>query len=205
MSHRRKYMPDYKEMYLTMVRETEKAVRLIEPSLNILIAAQQECEEMYINSPEPVIQLVDNGAGPKKRGAGKEGNTAPYTEEEKHRIDNILKAFADFIREQNYFDIVYSEKVGYVQIFTSMEKTEPPTVLKTAEDVIDTLFYEVTTEVVYDPDNQRPDCDALKLSEYEETESRRRLTEIVDRMEEDRDDWIDYIDAYFKDYQERFT
>ena len=33
-------MPDYKEMYLTMVRETEKAVTLTEQSLKILIAAQ---------------------------------------------------------------------------------------------------------------------------------------------------------------------
>ena len=194
-------MPDYKEMYLTMVRETEKAVRLLEPSLNILIAAQQNCEEMYINSPEPVIQMVDNGHGPKKRRAGK--NTAPYTEEEKHRIDNILKAFADFIRGQDYFDIVYSEKLGYVQLLTGPEETEPVTVLPTAEDVIETLFYEVTTEVIYDPDNRRPDHDAL--SEEEETESRRRLTQIVNRMEEDRDHWIAYMDAYFKDYQERFT
>ena len=196
-------MPDYKEMYLTMVRETEKAVRLLEPSLNILIAAQQNCEEMYINSSEPVIQLVDNGLGPKKRRTGKAGNTAPYTEEEKHRIDNILKAFADFIRGQDYFDIVYSEKLGYVQLLTGPEETEPVTVLPTAEDVIETLFYEVTTEVIYDPDNRRPDHDAL--SEEEETESRRRLTQIVDRMEEDRDHWIAYMDAYFRDYQERFT
>ena len=196
-------MPDYKEMYLTMVRETEKAVRLLEPSLNILIAAQQNCEEMYINSSEPVIQLVDNGLGPKKRRTGKAGNTAPYTEEEKHRIDNILKAFADFIRGQDYFDIVYSEKLGYVQLLTGPEETEPVTVLPTAEDVIETLFYEVTTEVIYDPDNRRPDHDAL--SEEEETESRRRLTQIVNRMEEDRDHWIAYMDAYFRDYQERFT
>ena len=34
-------MPDYKEMYLHLMRETEKAVR-------ILTAAQQTCEEMYL-------------------------------------------------------------------------------------------------------------------------------------------------------------
>ena len=38
-------MPDYKEMYLKMVRATEKA-------MNILIQAQQECEEMYIAGPD---------------------------------------------------------------------------------------------------------------------------------------------------------
>ena len=35
-------MENYKEMYLTMAREVEKAV-------NILIAAQQKCEDIYIN------------------------------------------------------------------------------------------------------------------------------------------------------------
>ena len=196
-------MPDYKEMYLTMVRATEKTVTRMEESLQILIAAQQNCEDMYINSPEPVIQLLDKRT--REQGTEKGGNNTPYTEAEKRRIDNILKAFAAFIREQNYFDIVYSEKLGYVQLFTGPEETEPVTVLPTAEDVIETLFYEVTTEVVYDPNNRRPDPDALKLSEEEETESRYRLTEILDGMEEDRDHWIAYMDAYFKDYQERFT
>ncbi len=36
---------DYKEMYLKMVRATEEAIR-------ILIEAQQECEEMYLNAEE---------------------------------------------------------------------------------------------------------------------------------------------------------
>lgn len=80
-------MPDYKEMYLKMVRETEKAVRLTEQSLNILIAAQQNCEEMYINSPEPVIQLLDKGAEPVQR----EAEVPPHTEADKRRTCNILK------------------------------------------------------------------------------------------------------------------
>ncbi len=39
-------MPDYKEMYLTMFRAFEEAMKL-------LIAAQRECEETYINDSEP--------------------------------------------------------------------------------------------------------------------------------------------------------
>lgn len=195
-------MPDYKEMYLTMVRATEKTVTRMEESLQILIAAQQNCEDMYINSPEPVIQLLDKRT--REQGTEKGGNNTPYTEAEKHRIDNILKAFADFIREQDYFDILYSEKLGYVQLYTKQNETEPVTVLKTAKEVADTLFYEVTSEVVYDPNNQRPEHDTLKLSAYEEAESRRRLMEIVGAMEEDRDHWTAYIDTYLRDYQENF-
>lgn len=43
-------MPDYKKMYLHIVRETERAI-------NILIDAQRACEEMYLSAPEPEITL----------------------------------------------------------------------------------------------------------------------------------------------------
>lgn len=38
-------MPDYKEMYLAMVRASEETI-------NTLIAAQQKCEEMYLAAGE---------------------------------------------------------------------------------------------------------------------------------------------------------
>lgn len=43
-------MPDYKEMYYTLFRASEKAV-------NILLEAQQSCEEMYLDSPQPGLLL----------------------------------------------------------------------------------------------------------------------------------------------------
>ena len=39
-------MADWKEMYLTMFRANEKAMRILE-------AAQQECEEMYMRDGAP--------------------------------------------------------------------------------------------------------------------------------------------------------
>ena len=44
-------MPDYKEMYLKMVRATEQAI-------NTLIAAQQQCEEMYIIADDTPLELL---------------------------------------------------------------------------------------------------------------------------------------------------
>lgn len=38
-------MPNYKDLYLKMFRASEQAIHL-------LIAAQQECEELYISSTE---------------------------------------------------------------------------------------------------------------------------------------------------------
>ena len=51
-------MADYHEMYLNMARANAKAV-------NILIQAQQECDEMYMSSPDPEIKVLD----PKNRPA----------------------------------------------------------------------------------------------------------------------------------------
>ena len=42
---------DYKEMYLTMMRASEKAIR-------ILIEAQQTCEELYLN-PKKKASMVE--------------------------------------------------------------------------------------------------------------------------------------------------
>lgn len=47
-------MPDYKEMYLTMMRETERAI-------NTLVDAQRRCEELFMDSPEPEIRVIDIG------------------------------------------------------------------------------------------------------------------------------------------------
>ncbi len=44
-------MPDYKKMYGIMFRAAESAA-------NILIQAQRECEELYINVPETELKFV---------------------------------------------------------------------------------------------------------------------------------------------------
>ena len=44
-------MPDYKEMYLKMMRATEEAIR-------ILVKAQRECEELYLASSDAEIYVL---------------------------------------------------------------------------------------------------------------------------------------------------
>ena len=43
---------DYKEMYLHLMGQCERARELIEEANQIIIAAQQQCEEMYLNAEE---------------------------------------------------------------------------------------------------------------------------------------------------------
>ena len=194
-------MADYQEMYLMMARETEKAITLTEQAVKILIAAQCECEEIYINSPEPIIKLLVKDADAQQDEQVEVVPDTNYTEDEKHKIENILKAFTGFIREQDYFDIVYSEKIGYVYLLTQERGIDPVTELRTSQETIDTLFRQVVGEVMFGPGNQHMG-QADGMSEYEVSESRRRLTAIVETMEEDRDDWLAYIDEYLEDYQD---
>ena len=49
-------MTNYKEMYLKMVRASERAI-------NILIQAQRECEELYVSGPELTV-FPDKGKTP---------------------------------------------------------------------------------------------------------------------------------------------
>ena len=44
-------MTNYKELYLKMFRASEKAVR-------ILIETQQECEELYLEEPDPRLNIL---------------------------------------------------------------------------------------------------------------------------------------------------
>ena len=44
-------MADYKEMYLKLFQATEKAI-------DLLIAAQQECEELFLSAQEPELKLL---------------------------------------------------------------------------------------------------------------------------------------------------
>ena len=60
-------MPDYQEMYLHLMRETEKALR-------ILVKAQQDCEELYLREDGPALRTLPPPGGqaepPKKPVAG---------------------------------------------------------------------------------------------------------------------------------------
>ena len=51
-------MSDYQQMYLTMVRASEAALRELERAQARIIAAQQACEELYLSQPEPELTLL---------------------------------------------------------------------------------------------------------------------------------------------------
>lgn len=39
-----------------------------------------------------------------------------YSLDEKHKLDHLFSAFGDYISKHTYFDIVWSDKLGYLRI-----------------------------------------------------------------------------------------
>ena len=125
------------------------------------------------------------------------------TIETKQKLDAILKAFGDYIREQDFFDIVYSEKVGYICILARNLADECPEWMDTPERLLGSLFNDIINDAIFSPDNSKQEHEHLTLTEYEETESRRRITAMLKTMEgEDAAHYLDFLDTYIKAYQE---
>ena len=124
-----------------------------------------------------------------------------YPKERGQMIDRIFKAFQHYIQEQNYFDIVYSEKIGYVWLLVDQPSDAVADVLDSPEAMLDSLFNDIINDVVFSPSNPYHIPNSLILSEYEETESRRRITAILETMGDDKDFCLDYLEKYLKEYQ----
>ena len=57
--------------------------------------------------------------------------------------------------------------------------------------------------MINSPENKTHIPDTNTLTEWEEAEIRRQLTVILETIEDGRVEYLDYLDAYIKDSQER--
>lgn len=128
-----------------------------------------------------------------------------YTNEMKKKLDAILKAFEGYIDSQDYFDIVYSKKVGYLYVVVGTPEEAGPEMLDTPEKMLDVLFNEIINDVINSPENKTHVPDARTLTTWEEAESRRQLTAILERIEDGGAAYLMFLDRYLKDYQERYA
>ena len=126
-----------------------------------------------------------------------------YTEDVRKKLDAILKAFECYIDGQNYFDIVYSKKIGYVWIVVDEPGAAGAELLDTTEAMLDNLFNDIINDVVA-PRESTSLTEAHALTESEEAECRRRIAAILRTIEGGADEYLNYLDSYLKDYQERY-
>lgn len=151
-----------------------------------------------------MLFLIKPGTLPRTNSTKLKGRIAMiYTEDVQKKLDAILKAFADYIDGQDYFDIVYSKKIGYVWIVVDEPGAAGAELLDTPEAMLDNLFNDVINDVVA-PRESTSLTEGHALTENEEAECRRRIAAILRTIEGGADEYLDYLDSYLKDYQERY-
>ena len=125
-----------------------------------------------------------------------------YTAEETRRCQTILAAFEDYIAGNEYFDILYSPKCGYIHVL--IEKDEVATTLVQNSD---DLFEWLITEVSNDVRNlflcgQHDDVD---LFPEEIQESRIRLLSYIALLPKDlQPHFAALMEFYFKHCNDRY-
>ena len=125
-----------------------------------------------------------------------------YTDGVRKELDAILIAFENYIDGQNYFDIVYSKKIGYVWIVVDEPGAAGAEQLDTPEALLDNLFNEIINDVAAPRESTHLN-ETHALTENEEAECRRRITAILEKIEGDKAEYLEYLDEYIEDYQDR--
>ena len=128
-----------------------------------------------------------------------------YTEETRKKLESILKAFEKYIDSQDYFDILYSKKVGYLWVVVNPPGGAGAEQLDTPKRMLDVIFNEVINDVINSPENRSHILEARTLTGWEEAESRRQLTAILEQIEGGGAEYLEYLDEYIQDYQERYS
>ena len=127
-----------------------------------------------------------------------------YTDGVRKELDAILVAFENYIDGQNYFDIVYSKKIGYVWIVVDEPGAAGAEQLDTPEALLDNLFNDIINDVAAPRESTHLN-ETHALTENEEAECRRRITAILEKIEGDKAEYLEYLDEYIEDYQDRYN
>lgn len=121
-----------------------------------------------------------------------------YVAEEKSRMDYLLATFGDYIRSNKEFDIVYSEKLGYLSLVINTKHgiIEDVSPLKDFDALLEEMFLQISNDVR-----------ALKMVGYHDdidlfpeeiVETRRRVEPILNTMSQDREYCFAKLDYYLE-------
>lgn len=114
------------------------------------------------------------------------------TLKEKQRMDELVEAFRGYIREQNYFDIVYSEKIGYLRIVLAENADETVIRLGSFDEILETLIDDMLMEeaeklpkTAIEPDYQSIDLEKVRgrlLEIFENLQEKAYCTAVMERQ-----------------------
>lgn len=75
-----------------------------------------------------------------------------YTQEQNREIEKVMNAFADYIRDTPRFDLLWSDKVGYVFLDGISEEHDDfcmaPIILRDGETLCEEIIYHIACDVM---------------------------------------------------------
>lgn len=107
-----------------------------------------------------------------------------YTKKEQEKIEKIREVFTDYIRESQYVDLLWSEKLGYILLKISAERREivmEPIIIEDGGTLCKELCMEIIQDVLEytGNDHDRGNADPLEKAEIE-----KRLSPYKERLPE---------------------
>ena len=106
-----------------------------------------------------------------------------YTKTEKDKIERVREVFAEHIRQSPYFDLLWSDKVGYVWLCIEIPPLHVDTGqrIKSASDLCENLLDDVADDVfeMTGNDHTLESADPLELAEI-----KRRWKIYIDQLPE---------------------
>lgn len=119
-----------------------------------------------------------------------------YTAEEKSRMDYLFEVFGEYIQENKNFDIVYSDKLGYLSLVIHKGRIETIGKLKDFDALLEEMFFEISSDV---RDLKMVGYhDDIDLFPVEIVETRRRVEPILNTMTQDREYCLAQLDYYLE-------
>lgn len=113
-----------------------------------------------------------------------------YTSEEKAKLDLVVAAFADYIAKHTYFDIAYTDKIGYVCLLVDETQEDEAVRIRTAEQMFCLLLEEMILDVVMERK-------VTTTSEAQE-ESARRISPYLEKLGSHKEQAEGYMKVYFE-------
>ena len=89
-----------------------------------------------------------------------------YTKQEKQKLERVIAVFAERLKESDAFDLVWSDKVGYVllDISTNYDYVDSARRIETAEGLCELMLEDIALDVLLLTENEAPQ-DALLSTE----------------------------------------
>ena len=116
-----------------------------------------------------------------------------YTPETKAAIDKVIAVFQDYIKTCPYFDVLWSDKVGYIylNIDTASGRISDMGVvlIESAEELLDHLLYEFAVDTMEEGGHT---VDPTEASKIERAEIGRRLAPFMEQLPM-YSDWVERI------------